>query len=618
MHNKKEPCYILGFSAYYHDSAAALIKDGEIVAAAEEERFTRKKHEGGFPIFSIKYCLKEARISLQEVDYVIFHEKPFLRFERILETFTSYAPRGGSLFLKAMPLWLKDKIHMKTTIYNELKNIDKISKDKLPKILFSEHHLSHAASAFYPSPFKRAGILCIDGVGEWATTSAWNGNGSAIEPLWEIRFPHSLGLLYSSFTYYTGFKVNSGEYKLMGLAPYGTPKYTQKIFDNLIDLKNDGTFRLNMEYFSYPTSYTMINKKFCNLFGMPARQPEEKITQFYMDIAKSIQKVTEEVVLRLAKTMYNEVNKDYLCLAGGVALNCVANGKILQELNFKKIWIQPAASDAGSALGASLAAWHIYLKNPKKNIIDKMQGSYLGPHFNSNQIEDSLKKYNHNYNVYKEKELISLTANYLKQGKVIGWFQGRMEFGPRALGNRSILGDPRKPYMQKVMNLKIKFRESFRPFAPIVKEEKASEFFEINSKSPYMLIVAPLQEKYLLKPVQDKKEVQGLDKLNVLQSKLPAITHVDLSARIQTVSKISNRRLYNLLEEFEKLSGYPILINTSFNVRGEPIVCTPEEAYLCFMRTEMDILVIENMVFIKENQGKLDDKFNINKNLELD
>ena len=598
------PTYVLGISAYYHDSAAALIKDGEIVAAAQEERFTRKKHDAGFPAKAISYCLQEAEVQLADVKHIIFYDKPLIKFERLLETYLSFVPRGFRSFIAAMPIWLKEKLFLKTTLRRELAALGAMDEKELPPLLFNEHHESHAASAFYPSPFKKAAVLCLDGVGEWATTSVWFGEDNKLTPKWEIDFPHSLGLLYSAFTYYTGFKVNSGEYKLMGLAPYGEPKYVDHIMDNLIDVKEDGTYKLNMGYFNYATGLTMTSGKFHKLFGGPPRKPETDISQKEMDIARSIQVVTEEIVLRLARTVHREFKADYLCLAGGVALNCVSNGRILREGPFKDIWIQPAAGDAGGALGAALTVWYSYLENPRKadNKKDKMRGSYLGGGFNNNEIMTFLDDRQAPYTKLDDKKLMPKLAEILDSEKVVGWFSGKMEFGPRALGGRSIIGDPRSPKMQSVMNLKIKYRESFRPFAPAVKAEDVSDWFEIEGKSPYMLIVAPVKEQKRKQMSKKQQALFGLDKLNVPRSEIPAITHVDYSARVQTVHKETNKRFYDLISEFKKRTSCPVLINTSFNVRGEPIVYTPEDAYRCFMRTDMDYLVMENILLDKRNQ----------------
>ena len=598
--------YIIGISAYYHDSAAALIKDGDIIAAAQEERFSRKKHDARFPVNAVKYCLDEAGISLNDVEAVVFYDKPLVKFERLLETYLSYAPNGFRSFLAAMPIWLKEKLFLKTTLRRELASIADCKVSELsPKLMFTEHHLSHAASAFYPSPYEKAAVMCLDGVGEWATTSVWLGEGSSLTPQWEIDFPHSIGLLYSAFTYYTGFKVNSGEYKLMGLAPYGEPKYVDLIYDNLIDLKEDGTFRLDMSYFNYTTGLTMTNSKFAKLFGAPARKAESEISQREMDIARSIQEVTEEVVLRLSRTVKKELNVDYLCLAGGVALNCVANGRILREGPFKDIWIQPAAGDAGGALGAAQAIWHQYYEKPRTVLQpDSMQGAYLGPRHSNDSIKQYLDSTDAKYECLDDNDLMVKLADILAGENVVGWFQGRMEFGPRSLGGRSIIGDPRSSKMQSVMNLKIKYRESFRPFAPVVLAEKAPEYFDIDTehRSPYMLIVAPVAEKHRLPMTDEQQKLFGIEKLNIPRSSLPSITHVDYSARVQTVHQETNPRFHHLLNKFDEKTGCPVLVNTSFNVRGEPIVNTPEDAYRCFMRTEMDYLVVENYLLAKKDQ----------------
>ena len=597
---------ILGISAYYHDSAAALVTDGKIIAAAQEERFSRKKHDARFPGNAVAYCLQEADITLGQIDYVVFYDKPLVKFERLLETYLAYVPKGFQSFIAAMPIWLKDKLFLKSTLKKELIKLSQLKETKLPPLLFTEHHESHAASAFYPSPFQTAAVLCLDGVGEWATSSVWLGKDNHLKPLWEIDFPHSLGLMYSAFTYYTGFKVNSGEYKLMGLAPYGEAKYVDVIFDNLLDLKEDGTFRLDMRYFNYATGLTMTNKKFHQLFGGPPRQPESEITQKEMDIAASIQKVTEEIILRLANTVHKELNTDYLCLAGGVALNCVANGRLLREGPFKDIWIQPAAGDAGGALGAALSIWHSYLEKPRKinGTNDSMQGAYLGGSFSNEAIKHHLDNAGVKYAQLDDDELMPKLARQLADGKVIGWFSGRMEFGPRALGGRSIIGDPRSSKMQSLMNLKIKYRESFRPFAPAIKAESVSEWFDIDRESPYMLLVAPVKENKRCGMTEEQKQLFGIDKLNIQRSEIPAVTHVDYSARIQTIHKETNPRFYNLINHFEAITGCPILINTSFNVRGEPIVYSPEDAYRCFMRTEMDYLVMQNILLDKAEQPK--------------
>jgi len=629
---------ILGISAYYHDSAAALISNGEIIAAAQEERFSRKKHDARFPENAIAYCLKQAKLELREIDRIVFYDKPLVKFERLLETYLSYAPQGFRSFLAAMPIWLKEKLYLKTILRRELAKIAGCKTSVLPQLLFTEHHQAHAASAFFPSPFQTAAVLCLDGVGEWATTSVWWGDGNLLTPQWEIDFPHSLGLLYSAFTYYTGFKVNSGEYKLMGLAPYGEPKYVDKILTHLLDLKDDGTFRLDMTYFNYATGLTMTNQKFDQLFGGPPRKAEGQLTQREMDIAASIQVVTEEVVLRLCRTVQKELNADYLCMAGGVALNCVANGRILREGPFKDIWIQPAAGDAGGALGAALAVWYEYgdqQRDVKNWIIgnisqevaageteslsatatatatkskaklacnDQMRGSYLGPRFSDAEILEYLDGIKASYQRLDDKELMPRLAEILDGGNVVGWFQGRMEFGPRALGGRSIIGDPRNTKMQSVMNLKIKYRESFRPFAPSVLAEQVSDYFEIDHSSPYMLLVAPVKTSLRISMTAQQEELFGIDKLNVPRSEIPAVTHVDYSARVQTVHKETNPRYYDLISNFEQRTGCSVLVNTSFNVRGEPIVCSPEDAYRCFMRTEMDYLVLENFLLAKSEQ----------------
>ncbi|MHB8791568.1 MAG: carbamoyltransferase family protein [Desulfobulbaceae bacterium] len=594
---------ILGISAYYHDSAAALLQDGRIVAASQEERFTRKKHDPGFPAKAIASCLELAGITLPDVDYIVFYDKPLVKFERLLETYLAYAPKGFRSFVAAMPIWLKDKLFLKTTLKKELAALGGIKTKELPPLLFTAHHESHAASAFYPSPFDQAAILCLDGVGEWATSSVWQGKGNRLTPLWEIDFPHSLGLLYSAFTYYTGFKVNSGEYKLMGLAPYGEPRYVDRILDNLLDLKADGTFRLDMSYFNYATGLTMTGPKFHQLFAGPPRKPESPVGQKEMDIARSIQAVTETVVLRLAATIKQETGMDNLCLAGGVALNCVANGRILRESGYRDIWIQPAAGDAGGALGAALAVWHGYLEKDRApdSRADQMEGSYLGPHFTNGEIKKFLEERKAPYQELPDPELFPRLAELLAAGNVIGWFNGRMEFGPRALGGRSIIGDPRNQQMQSQMNLKIKYRESFRPFAPAVMAEKVSDWFAFSGRSPYMLLVAPVAEDKQT-AAEGAQNLSGLDKLKFPRSLIPAVTHVDYSARIQTVHPETNPRFYALIDHFDQRTGCPVLINTSFNVRGEPIVCTPEDAYRCFMRTEMDYLVLENILLTKGDQ----------------
>ncbi len=602
---------ILGISAYYHDSAAALIQDGEIVAAAQEERFSRKKHDASFPEGAVKYCLKEGGISLEEVDLVVFYDKPLVKFERLLETYIAYAPKGFRSFLKAMPVWLKEKLYLKTVLKRELSALMTEGVGSPPKLLFTEHHQSHAASAFFPSPFKKAGVLCLDGVGAWAPTSVWLGEENRLTPLWEIAFPHSLGLLYSAFTYYTGFKVNSGEYKLMGLAPYGRPVYADLILENLLDLKDDGTFRLDMSYFDFATGLTMTSGKFDQLFGSAPRKPESELTQREMDIAASVQKVTEEIVMRLARSIKAELKVDHLCLAGGVALNCVSNGKLHRSGLFDDIWIQPAAGDAGGALGAALSVWYEYLEHEREPVEpDSMKGSFLGPAYENSVIETYLESISAPYELLGDQELFPRVADLISQGNVIGWMRGRMEFGPRALGARSILGDPRSANMQSTMNLKIKYRESFRPFAPIVLAEKVGDYFEHVGRSPYMLIVAPVQERIRLPEEEEEGRLFGIDKLNMKRSELPAVTHVDYSARIQTVHSDTNPALYQLLEACESQSGCPVLVNTSFNVRGEPIVNSYEDAYRCFMRTEMDYLVMENCLLSKSDQklwGESDD-----------
>lgn len=600
--------YILGISAFYHDSAACLLRDGKAIAAAQEERFTRIKHDPAFPVQAVRYCLQEAGIGLADVEHVVFYEKPLIKFERLLETYLTFAPRGIRSYLMAMPVWLKEKLLQKKQLEDELLQLfDKSPKKDVPQLLFTEHHESHAASAFYPSPFERAAVLCLDGVGEWATTSAWLGEGKTLQPLWEIPFPHSLGLLYSAFTYYTGFKVNSGEYKVMGLAPYGEPNYVDQICDNLIDIKADGTFRLNMDYFDYCTGLTMTNKRFHALFGGVPRQPESEVTQKEMDLARSVQDVTEKVMLRLARTIRKETGLEHLCLAGGVALNCVGNGKILQEGIFNDLWIQPAAGDAGGALGAALAVWHGYKEQPRSVVAghDGMGGSYLGPAFNDKQIETFLKTQSAPYERLDDRAMVECVAQEMAAGKVIGWFQGGMEFGPRALGGRSIIGDARSVEMQSVMNLKIKYRESFRPFAPSVLGERVNDYFEMDAVSPYMLLVAPVCQQRRIAPTAAHEKLWGIDKLKTERSDIPAITHVDYSARVQTVHADTNPRYHALIKAFEALTGYGVIVNTSFNVRGEPIVCDPKDAYRCFMRTEMDVLVLGNYVLQKAEQTAL-------------
>ena len=595
--------HILGLSAYYHDSAAALIQDGQILAAAQEERFTRRKHDARFPINAIGHCLNDAGISPNEIDYVVFYDKPFLKFERLLETYVAFAPKGFNSFRKAIPLWLKEKLFQKKLLCEELNKCG-FEGNLANRLLFSEHHLSHAASAFFPSPFSKAAILTMDGVGEWATTSFAFGKDNKIEIHKEIHFPHSIGLLYSAFTYYTGFKVNSGEYKLMGLAPYGEPKYAQRILDHLIDLKADGSFRLDLSYFNYCTGLTMTSTRFHDLFGAPPRSAESHLTQKHMDIAASIQKVTEEVVLRLTRSLIKETGEKNLCLAGGVALNCVANGKLLREGGQDHLWIQPASGDAGGALGAALAAYHLHLEQPRQlpPSGDSMKGSYLGPIFSDEEIAKRLEGMSAQFEVLEEDEFIRSCVEILQEGKAVGWFQGRMEFGPRALGARSILGDARSPQMQSVLNLKVKFRESFRPFAPSVLREDVSEWFDLDADSPYMLLVADIAKKYQRPMTDEQKQLFGIEKLNVPRSDIPAITHVDYSARIQTVHKETNPRYHKLLSVFKSRTGCPVLVNTSFNVRGEPIVCTPEDAFRCFMGTGIEALAIGNCFLRKEAQ----------------
>ena len=608
---------ILGISAFYHDSAACLLKDGKIIAAAQEERFTRKKHDPDYPHNSVEFVLKYGNLKLSEVDQIVFFEKPFLKFERLLETYVAFAPRGFVSFAKAMPVWIKEKLFQKNLLFNKLKAHDKNYKSD-QNIFFSDHHLSHAASAFFPSPFDEAIVLTADGVGEWATTTVAVGKNNSLEIKKEIHFPHSLGLLYSAFTYYTGFKVNSGEYKLMGLAPYGKPIYEDQI-KKLIDIKQDGTFRLDQKYFNYATGLTMTNSRFNNLFGQKPRNPDiEKITQFHMDVAASIQKVTEEIMLKLVKSIREEYNIKNLCLAGGVALNCVANGKILREKIFDNIWIQPAAGDAGGSLGAALALWHIEHGNKRiVNSNDDMKGSYLGTEFSQNEIEKELKSIGAYFETLNYEDLINKTSEFLSKEKAIGWFQGRMEFGPRALGGRSILGDPRSDKMQKNLNLKIKYRESFRPFAPSVLREDLSDWFDLSVDSPYMLLVAEIKSNKKIEMTDEQKKLFGIDKLNIKRSEIPTVTHVDYSARIQTVTKDTNRRYYDLISKFKEKTGCPVVVNTSFNVRGEPIVNTPADAFNCFMGTQLDYLVIGNCILDKNKQDpKL--KKDYSKEFELD
>ena len=595
---------ILGISAFYHDSAAALVVDGEIIAAAQEERFTRKKHDPSYPVNAINYCLLEAGISLDQVDYIAFYDKPFLKFERLLETYVAFAPKGLQSFRMSMPIWLREKLFLKDMLIKEIKKVDQSFNDN--KLMFGEHHFSHAASAFYASPFEEAVVLTLDGVGEWATTTVAIGKGHELNIVKEIHFPHSLGLLYSAFTYYTGFRVNSGEYKVMGLAPYGEPKYKDLILDKLIDLKEDGSFRLDQSYFNYAIGLTMVNQKFVDLFGEPVRQPDtDELTQFHMDIAASVQAVTEEIVLTMTRSLAKEYNIPNLCMAGGVALNCVANGKILRDKAFKDIWIQPASGDAGGALGGALAVWHKELNNPRRvNSNDAMQGSYLGPSYKQDAIEKELIKCDAKFESVSEGEMIEQTAQALADGKAIGWFQDRMEFGPRSLGGRSILGDPRSEEMQKTLNLKVKYRESFRPFAPSVLREDVSDWFEADYDSPYMLLVDDVKKDKRIEMSEEEESLFGIDKLNIKRSSIPAITHVDYSARIQTVHKETNPKYHALIAKFKEKTGCSVVVNTSFNVRGEPIVCTPEDAFRCFMGTELDILVVGNCILRKEQQDE--------------
>ncbi len=610
---------ILGISAYYHDSAAALLDSGRVVAAVQEERFSRRKHDARFPAGAIDYCLREAGISLREVDQIVFYDKPLIKFERLLETYLSYAPGGLRSFIAAMPVWLKEKLYLKTTLKREFAAIAGCKERELPQLLFSDHHRSHAGSAFFMSPYAEAAVLCMDGVGEWATTSAWLGDGNRLKPLWEIDFPHSLGLLYSAFTYFTGFKVNSGEYKLMGLAPYGQPKYAQLILDKLMDLKADGSFRLDMQYFNYCTGLTMTNQRFADLFGGPPRKAESPVTQREMDLAASIQAVTEEVVLRLARSLHADTGARNLCLAGGVALNCVANGRLLREGPFENIWIQPAAGDAGGALGAAAVVWHEHHDQPHRpEGTDSMNGGYLGPAYNAAETRQQLDAAGAVYRELSDDELISTVAGILAAENVVGWHQGRMEFGPRSLGNRSILGDPRSAKMQSVMNLKIKFRESFRPFAPSVLADRAADYFEIDKPSPYMLLVAPIRENLRKAMTAEQEGLFGIEKLNVARSDLPAITHVDYSARVQTVHPETNPRYHALLKAFEAKTGCAVLVNTSFNVRGEPPVCSPADSYRCFMRTAMDYLVIGNCLLARAEQPERAEDKNWMQEFELD
>jgi len=595
---------ILGISAFYHDSAAALIINGEIIAAAQEERFTRKKHDPSYPVNAIDYCLSEAELSLGEVDFIAFYDKPFLKFERLLETYVAFAPKGFKSFRMSMPVWLREKLFLKDMLIKEIKKVDENFDSK--KLMFGEHHFSHAASAFFPSPFKEAVVLTLDGVGEWATTTIAIGKGNDLNIVKEIHFPHSLGLLYSAFTYYTGFRVNSGEYKLMGLAPYGEPKFKDLILDNLIDLKEDGSFRLDQSYFNYSTGLTMVNKKFSDLFGEPIRKPDsDKLTQFHMDISASIQAVTEEVVLTITRSLAKEYSIPNLCMAGGVALNCVANGKVLRDKAFKDVWIQPASGDAGGALGVALAVWHKELNNPRKvNSNDSMKGSYLGPCYSQNTVEKELLNCGANFDLLSEDDMLEKTAQALADGKAVGWFQDRMEFGPRSLGGRSILGDPRSDKMQKTLNLKVKYRESFRPFAPSVLREDLSEWFEADYDSPYMLLVDSIKKKRCIEMTKKEESLFGIDKLNIKRSSIPATTHVDYSARIHTVKKETNPKYHKLISKFKEKTGCPVLVNTSFNVRGEPIVCSPQDAFKCFMGTGLDLLVVGNFVLRKNQQDK--------------
>ncbi len=604
---------ILGISAFYHDSAAALIIDGKIIAAAQEERFSRKKHDYRYPYNAVQYVLSEAKLKLSQINYIVFYEKPFLKFERLLETYLAFAPSGFKSFSLSMPIWLREKLFQKKYLFDHLKDHDDNFND-IDKINFSEHHYSHAASAFYPSPFEEAIVLTLDGVGEWATTTVSIGKKNEIKMIKEIHFPHSLGLIYSAFTYYTGFKVNSGEYKVMGLAPYGEPKYKDIIVDNLMDIKDDGSFRLDMSYFNYATGLTMTNKKFSNLFGQPVRDPKKNpLTQFHMDIAASIQAVTEEIVLKISQSIASEYKIKNLCLAGGVALNCVANGKILKNKIFDNIWIQPAAGDAGGSLGAALAYWHKELGQPRDIFKDQMKGSYLGPSFNEEEIETELKSLKANYKKINSEKLIEIIANELSKEKTIGWLQGKMEFGPRALGGRSIIADPRSEKMQKELNLKVKFRESFRPFAPSILIEDVSDWFDLKKESPYMLLVADVKKELQIQMSKEDQTLFGIDKLNIKRSSIPAVTHVDYSARVQTVHKETNPMYHNLLKKFKEITGCPVLVNTSFNVRGEPIVCSIKDAFNCFMGTNLDILVCENFILYKNDQDK-----NLKKNYQME
>ncbi|MCA1510377.1 carbamoyltransferase [Bradyrhizobium sp. NBAIM01] len=596
---------ILGISAYYHDSAACLVSGGELVAAAQEERFTRKKHDPGFPGYSARYCLRAGNLCPADVDYIVFYDKPFSKFERIFETYLAFAPNGFKSFATSVPVWVKDKLFQRMLITNALNEHLGRGIDWSSRLRFSEHHLSHAASAFFPSPFHEAAVLTMDGVGEWTTTSLAIGKGRELSIYKELRFPHSLGLLYSAFTYYTGFKVNSGEYKVMGLAPYGEPKYVHLIKEHLINIKEDGSFHLDMSFFDYCTGLTMTNDRFERLFGGPARRPESRLTQKEMDLAASIQAITEEVVLKLAKGIRAATGQRNLCLAGGVALNCVANGKLLREKLFDQIWIQPAAGDAGGALGAALAAYHLMLEKPRSSYSgDSMKGAYLGPEFSQREVEESLGKTGAVFTTESDEALINNVAHALADGKAVGWMQGRMEFGPRALGARSIIADPRSPTVQKQLNLKVKYRESFRPFAPSVLREDVSQWFQLDSESPYMLLVADVNSTKRLPMTEKQQQLFGIDRLNVVRSEIPAVTHVDYSARVQTVQNSTNPRFHRLISKFKELTGCPVLVNTSFNVRGEPIVCTPEDAFRCFMGTEIELLVVGNSLIRKEDQSR--------------
>lgn len=612
MKQKTDSINILGISAYYHDSAACLIRDGEIIAAAQEERFTRKKHDHRFPTHAVSYCLKESKLRAEDLDFVSFYDKPLIKFERLLETYLTYAPIGIRSFVMAMPLWLKQKLFMRDTIRKEM--------GYEGTILFPEHHESHAASAFFPSPFSDAAILTMDGVGEWATSSIGVGHGNRVQLLSEIHFPHSLGLLYSAFTYYTGFKVNSGEYKVMGLAPYGEPKYVNTILTELMDLKEDGSFKLNMKYFNYCAGLTMTNRRFDKLFGGPPRKPETLLTQREMDLAASVQVVTEEVMMRMTRELFRRTQLPNLCLAGGVALNCVGNGRLMREGPFKELWIQPAAGDAGGALGAALIAWHHYLDKSRMmdGHRDIQKASLLGPSFSDAEIQNFLSEHNLPAKKIPQGQIPTEVAALIEAGKVIGWFQGRMEYGPRALGARSIIGDARNRQMQSVMNLKIKYRESFRPFAPTVLEDRAAEVFDIDRPSPYMLLVAPVREERRIPMTDEQRKLFGIEKLNVIRSDVPAITHVDYSARLQTVNRDENSLYYDTIKAFHNRTGCPVIINTSFNVRGEPIVCSPKDAYTCFMRTEMDYLIMGSFLLDKKDQPPLKDDINWQKEFELD